>query len=262
MKKQAKHWKVALVTLCAGSAFLATVPALAYAGSQSERAVTSSRSFTPSNRPRKDLLAESTATTVDSDSNWGGVESLSVPQTKSQAEKDSEARAQAEAKARKEAEERAAAQAAQAQRQAQTQAAAQAASRSAERTSPQATTVAPPNGASSSAVVQYAVQFVNQVPYVSGGKSPSGWDCSGFVQYVYGQFGISAPAPSGTQATLGRAVPSIDQAMPGDIIANGAHAGIYVGNGLVVNALSPGQGTQITPISVAFTGSYAIRRIL
>lgn len=259
MKIQRQHMKSTIVVLCVSTVFAAGIPAVAYADSQHEAVVTSSRSFTPSNTVRKNLLTESTATTVDKDSNWGGVESLSVPQTQSQAEKDAEARAKAEEQARKEAQERASQIAAQA---AQQQTVSRSAGRTAIPNAQQAVPVAPPNGASASALVQYAVQFVNQVPYVSGGKSPSGWDCSGFVQYVYSQFGISAPAPSGVQATLGRSVPSIDQAMPGDIIANGGHAGIYVGNGLVVNALSPGQGTQLTPISIAFSGSYSIRRLL
>lgn len=64
----------------------------------------------------------------------------------------------------------------------------------------------PPDGASVSSLLTFANQFVGKVPYVSGGNTPSGWDCSGFVQYVYGQMGVSLPHYSGAQATVGRAV--------------------------------------------------------
>ena len=123
-------------------------------------------------------------------------------------------------------------------------------------------TVNPPDSASASALVAYAAQFVGVVPYVSGGNTPAGWDCSGFVQYVFAQMGISLPHYSGAQATLGTAVPSLAEAQPGDIIANAAHAGIYVGNGMVVNALNKNAGTVYTPVAYAFSGSYSIRRLL
>ena len=100
------------------------------------------------------------------------------------------------------------------------------------------------------------------VPYVSGGNTPAGWDCSGFVQYVFAQMGISLPHYSGAQAALGTAVPSLAEAQPGDIIANGAHSGIYVGNGMVVNALNPKAGTVYTPVAYAYSGPYSIRRLL
>lgn len=209
--------------------------------------VASSRSFTAVH-PKSDLLKESTSTTNDGD--WA-TQGLNVPQTKSQAEKDAEA-------ARKAAE-AAAAQAAQDA----------AASRSTEReplstssTSSQSFAIAPPNGASAASVVSFAGQFVHKAPYAWGGATPSGWDCSGFVQYVFASIGISLPHSSGAQATAGTAVPSLAQAMPGDIIANGMHAGIYVGNGMVVNALNPSAGTDYTSVAIAFVGSYSIRRVL
>lgn len=194
--------------------------------------VTSSRSFRKVNTVKKDLLKESTSTSVDAQSSWGGIESLDVPQTQSQSEKDA--------------------------------AAAQAASRSASRESLTKGdfTITPPDGQTSAALVKFAVQFVGQVPYVYGGNTPAGWDCSGFVQYVYAQFGFSLPHSSGAQAGVGRAVADLSQAMPGDIIANGDHAAIYIGNGMVVNAMSPGQGTQICPVGTVFPGGYSIRRLL
>jgi len=180
------------------------------------------------------------------------VESLDVPQTKSQAEKDAEERAAAEQQAREQA-------AAAAQQQA---------SRSSDRSdlttdnsssSTSTVTVTPPDGTSVSSLLSFAGQFVGKVPYVSGGNTPSGWDCSGFVQYVYGQMGVSLPHYSGAQATAGRAVGSLAEAQPGDIIANSQHAAIYVGNGMVIN--SQLNGTRYDPIAWVFPGSYSIRRI-
>ena len=110
-----------------------------------------------------------------------------------------------------------------------------------------------------STLLTFANQFVGKVPYVSGGNTPSGWDCSGFVQYVYGQMGVSLPHYSGAQATVGRAVGSLADAQPGDIIANAQHAAIYVGNGMVIN--SQLNGTRYDPIAWVFPSSYSIRRI-
>ena len=237
---------VAAVAVCA--TFVAAAPA-ATAADQSG-VVASERSFPKTSVARKDVLKESVSTDVKG--NWGGIESLNVPKTKSQAEKDAEQERQ-EAAAR-------------AQQEAVAQQAA-AASRSATRSSLESSssaslTVNPPDSKTAAALVSYAEQFVGQVPYVWGGSTTSGWDCSGFVMYVFAQFGISLPHSSGAQAGYGTAVPSLASAQPGDIIANSAHAGIYVGNGMVVNALNPSQGTQITPVAWAFTGSYSIRRLL
>lgn len=241
---------VAAVAVCA--TFVAAAPA-ATAADQSG-VVASERSFPKTSVARKDVLKESVSTDVKG--NWGGIESLNVPKTKSQAEKDAEAKAEQE---RQEA-------AARAQQEAAAQQAA-AASRSATRSSLESSssaslTVNPPDSKTAAALVSYAEQFVGQVPYVWGGSTTSGWDCSGFVMYVFAQFGISLPHSSGAQAGYGTAVPSLASAQPGDIIANSAHAGIYVGNGMVVSALNPSQGTQITPVAWAFTGSYSIRRLL
>lgn len=237
---------VAAVAVCA--TFVAAAPA-ATAADQSG-VVASERSFPKTSVARKDVLKESVSTDVKG--NWGGIESLNVPKTKSQAEKDAEQERQ-EAAAR--AQQEAAAQ--------QAAAASRSATRSSlESSSSASLTVNPPDSKTAAALVSYAEQFVGQVPYVLGGSTTSGWDCSGFVMYVFAQFGISLPHSSGAQAGYGTAVPSLASAQPGDIIANSAHAGIYVGNGMVVNALNPSQGTQITPVAWAFTGSYSIRRLL
>lgn len=128
--------------------------------------------------------------------------------------------------------------------------------------SPDLSTIKLPDGRSANDLVNYAMQYVGKVPYVWGGTTTSGWDCSGFVRYVYAQFGVSLPRVSGAQATVGRGIGSLADAKPGDIIANPQHAAIYIGNGMVVNALDPADGTTVTPIGWAFTGGYSIRRVI
>ena len=107
-------------------------------------------------------------------------------------------------------------------------------------------------------LVSYACQFQG-VPYVWGGTSPSGWDCSGFVQYVYRQYGVNLPRTSYDQGGCGSAV-SYGSEQPGDLVCWGGHVGIYIGDGQVIHASSPGVGTVIYPLS--YRGGYWFRRIL
>lgn len=79
----------------------------------------------------------------------------------------------------------------------------------------------------------------------TGGNTPAGWDCSGFTQYVYARFGIQLPHPSGMQATIGTPV---TDPQPGDLMANAGHAGIYIGNGLMIHAMNPVDGTKVTAV--------------
>lgn len=224
----------------------AAVPAASAGGAMADTTVTATRSFPKTTAAKRDFLAEHTSTDVESNADWGGIESLDVPQTESQAEKDQKTQEQAEAEAQ--------AQAAQAQAQAESQAA----SRSSDRASISVPTA--PASATGQALADYALQFQGY-PYVAGGNTPSGWDCSGFVQWVFAQFGVSLPHYSGAQMSVGTAVGSIAEAAPGDIIVNTQHAAIYIGNGMVINALNPAQGTQVTSLAV-FSGGYAIRRVL
>ena len=224
----------------------AAVPAASAGGAMADTTVTATRSFPKTTAAKRDFLAEHTSTDVESNADWGGIENLDVPQTESQAEKDQKAQEQAEAEAQ--------AQAAQAQAQAESQAA----SRSSDRASISVPTA--PASATGQALADYALQFQGY-PYVAGGNTPSGWDCSGFIQWVFAQFGVSLPHYSGAQMSVGTAVGSIAEAAPGDIIVNTQHAAIYIGNGMVINALNPAQGTQVTSLAV-FSGGYAIRRVL
>lgn len=209
--------------------------------------VTSSRSFPKVTTVRQDLFAEATSTEVDEDSDWGGIEELDVPKTKSAAEIEAEEQAAAEAAAQEAAEQAAAASRSEVRE-------------STDSTASGSTTSTTTGSATGQAVASYALQFVGY-PYVYGGSTPSGWDCSGFVMYVYAQFGVSLPHSSGSMMSVGTAVASLAEAQPGDILANSTHAAIYIGNGMVVNALNPSSGTQTTSVSYAFSSSYAIRRI-
>ena len=242
----AKRFTSIFAVVAVSSLLGAAVPAASAGGAMADTTVTATRSFPKTTAAKRDFLAEHTSTDVESNADWGGIESLDVPQTESQAEKDRKAQEQAEAEAQ--------AQAAQAQAQAESQAA----SRSSDRASISVPTA--PASATGQALADYALQFQGY-PYVAGGNTPSGWDCSGFVQWVFAQFGVSLPHYSGAQMSVGTAVGSIAEAAPGDIIVNTQHAAIYIGNGMVINALNPAQGTQVTSLAV-FSGGYAIRRVL
>lgn len=95
-----------VLSLCADC--LMALPATAMAYPPSNNTVYSVRSFPATTTTRRDLTRESVSTDVQSDSDWGGIENLIVPQTKSQAEKDAEAKAQQEEETRKQAQEQAA----------------------------------------------------------------------------------------------------------------------------------------------------------
>lgn len=247
----AKRFTSIFAVLAVSASLGAAVPAASAGSAMADTTVTATRSFPKTTAAKRDFLAEHTSTDVESNADWGGIESLDVPQTESQAEKDRKTQDQAEAEAQ--------AQAQAAQAQIQTQAEAQTASRSSERADISSVPTAPAS-ATGQALADYALQFQGY-PYVSGGNTPSGWDCSGFVQWVFAQFGVSLPHYSGAQMSVGTAVGSIAEAAPGDIIVNTQHAAIYIGNGMVINALNPAQGTQVTSLAV-FSGGYAIRRVL
>lgn len=70
-------------------------------------------------------------------------------------------------------------------------------------------------------------------PYVYGGTGPVGYDCSGFVQYCYAQAGISLPRTSEAQGAVGSRT---SNPQPGDIIAWGGHVGIYISDGMMIDA--------------------------
>jgi peptidoglycan DL-endopeptidase CwlO len=112
------------------------------------------------------------------------------------------------------------------------------------------------------AVVAEARKYLG-VPYVWGGTDPTkGLDCSGLVQLVYKKMGIELPRVSYQQAKVGTAVPSLDQARPGDILAFGSpvhHVAIYIGDHKMIEAPRPGKDVQVSDVYETPT---AIRRVL
>lgn len=102
-----------------------------------------------------------------------------------------------------------------------------------------------PNGKGSS-IVETAKMYVGAA-YVFGGTGPTGFDCSGFTQYVYGLHGINLGRTTWAQGSQGVHV-SAAQAQPGDIVYYGSHVGIYAGGGMMVDAGNPGTGVIYRPV--------------
>lgn len=196
--------------------------------------IASFRSFPKADVAKRNLLSESVSTSVDNNSDWGGIEQLSIPKTESPAEK--------AAREKKE----------------QQQERVQAASRSAVRealpqTQPQQG-INLPASASGSEVAKFALQFQG-VPYVWGGTTTAGWDCSGFTSYVFRQFGVNLPHQSEAQRAFGTLVSNPE---PGDLMWMSGHVGIYIGNGMMVHASTPSTGTIISPTNFATFRYYRI----
>lgn len=102
------------------------------------------------------------------------------------------------------------------------------------------------------------------VPYVFGGTSSSGLDCSGLVQRVYKDLGIDLPRLVSGQGKMGTAVPSLAQAQPGDLIVTngGEHIVIYAGNGKVIHAPSEGRNVSLVDNWMKDSDIVTIRRIV
>lgn len=105
-------------------------------------------------------------------------------------------------------------------------------------------------------LVAYALQFQG-VPYVWGGDTPNGFDCSGFVQYVYHELGINLPRTTWAQNQVGVPV-SEDQLQQGDLVFFNtygpiSHVGIYVGNGQFISSTSSG-GVSVKSLNDSYWG--------
>lgn len=105
-------------------------------------------------------------------------------------------------------------------------------------------------------VFSVAQQYIG-TPYVFGGSTPAGFDCSGYVMYVYAQFGISLPHSVSGQAAMGKRI-SIADAQPGDLVIMPGHDGFYAGNGNIMDAPDTGRSISIRPI---WTSDYYIVRL-
>ncbi len=117
------------------------------------------------------------------------------------------------------------------------------------------------NSSTGSSIVEYAKQFIG-TKYKYGGNSPStGFDCSGFTQYVYKHFGINLPRTSGGQAGVGTAV-SRANLQPGDLVVYSGHVAIYVGGGNVIHSPKPGKTVCIVSINNAGSGFSGGRRLV
>jgi peptidoglycan DL-endopeptidase CwlO len=125
---------------------------------------------------------------------------------------------------------------------------------------PDGAVVAPPSRYGG--VVGIAMRYLG-VPYRWGGASPSGFDCSGFIMYVYAQVGVSLPHYTGAQYAMGSPV-SRDQLEAGDLVFfNGlGHAGIYVGGGNFIHAPHTGDVVKISSMTGWYASTYVGARRL
>jgi peptidoglycan DL-endopeptidase CwlO len=115
---------------------------------------------------------------------------------------------------------------------------------------PDLTGAVPASGRAAAAVA--AVRSALGKPYVWGANGPSGFDCSGLMQWSYAQAGVSLPRTSQAQAHAGRRVP-LSQARPGDLVtyrSDASHVGMYVGNGQVIHAPYPGAPVRHDPVGM------------
>ena len=110
-------------------------------------------------------------------------------------------------------------------------------------------------------IISSAMQYIG-VPYVFGGTSPYGFDCSGYVQYIFAQAGISLPRTADVQYEVGTPI-STAELMPGDAVFfttytyGASHVGIYIGDGNFIHA-SSSRGVTISSLSSSYYSTHYI----
>lgn len=177
------------------------------------------------------------------------------------AEVEAQEQADAEAAAQAEAEAQAAADA-QAAAEAEAAAQAQAAAEAAAQAEAEAQAAAQAQSGNVTALLNNAYAQVG-VPYVWGGKSPSGFDCSGFVNYVYKQtYGVNVGSYTGEQQYAGPKI-AVSSAQPGDLIFWGSygspyHVAISLGNGQYIHSQRPGETVHSESINPYWAPSFAV----
>jgi cell wall-associated NlpC family hydrolase len=119
---------------------------------------------------------------------------------------------------------------------------------------PEGSTVAPPNV--HGGVVGIAMHYLG-VPYVWGGSSPRGFDCSGLVMYVFAQIGVSLPHSSYAMFNMGTPV-GLSQLEPGDLVffSGASHMGIYIGGGQFIHAPHTGDVVKISSLSGYYASAF------
>lgn len=106
------------------------------------------------------------------------------------------------------------------------------------------------------AIISTAKSFLG-VPYVWGGQSPSGFDCSGYIQYVFGKHGVTLPRTAAEQFNVGTSV-SKSNLIPGDLVyfttykEGPSHVGIFLGNGQFIHASSGKEEVTISSLSSSY----------
>ena len=123
------------------------------------------------------------------------------------------------------------------------------------------------SSAAASAALRTGDRYVG-VPYVWGGTTPDGFDCSGFVQFVYRKQGVELPRTSRQMANAGRSVaPFVDALEPGDLMlfegSNGviSHVALYAGDGRILHSSSSGNGVRYDDLS-SKRGQYYVNHLV